>query len=84
MIRPTKYMDPKSSVLSVSAEILSELLKRNLMSLQELDDLIQNRIDQKANINFTAALNFLYLLGCLDYDTESDVIYYVKDRGINL
>lgn len=83
MIRPTKYMDPRSSVLSISAEILSELLKRNLVSLQELDDSIQERTDQKASINFTSALNFLYLLGCIDYDTESDVIYFVKSTRDN-
>ena len=83
MIRPTKYMDPKTSVLNVSAEILAELLKINAITLQELDSLIQTRINEKARINFIPAVSFLYLLGCLDYDIESDAIYYIKERGIN-
>lgn len=84
MIRPTKYMDPKTCVLNVSSEILSELLKINAITLQELDTLIQTRIDEKARINFISAISFLYLLGCLDYDIESDAIYYIKERGGHL
>ena len=83
MIRPTKYMDPKTSVLGISAEILAELLNINIITLQELDDLVQSRIDEKARINFIPAMNFLYILGCLDYDIESDAVYYIKDRGSN-
>ena len=84
MIRPTKYMDPKTSVLNVSTEILAELLKINAITLQELDSLIQTRIDEKARINFISAISFLYLLGCLDYDIESDAIYYIKERVSHL
>jgi len=80
MIRPTKYMDPKTCVLNVSTEILDELLRVDAINLQELDGLIQTRVDEKARINFISAINFLYLLGCIDYDIESDAIYYIKER----
>jgi hypothetical protein len=74
-------MDPKTSVLNVSTEILAELLKTNAIALQELDNLIQTRINEKARINFIPSISFLYLLGCLDYDIDSDAIYYIKERG---
>jgi hypothetical protein len=77
-------MDPKTSVLNVSTEILAELLKINAITLQELDSLIQTRINEKARINFISAISFLYLLGCLDYDLKSDAIYYIKERGSQL
>lgn len=73
-------MDPKTSILNVSTEVLAELLTVNAIPLQELDKLVQTRIDKKARFNFISALSFLYLLGCLDYNAESDAVYYTKDR----
>lgn len=76
-------MDPQTSILNISAEVLAELLKSNISTLRELDELIQSRIEEKARINFIPAINFLYLLGCLDYDIESDAIYYIKEQERN-
>jgi len=57
--------------------------KTRVVSLQELDEQIQARIDEKARINFIPALNFLFLLGCLDYDSNTDALYYQKESGVN-
>lgn len=80
MIRPTKYMDLKTGVLNIAAEILAELQVTYAVSLGELDQQIQDRIDKSARINFVPALNFLYAIGCIDYDINADAIYYLKNR----
>lgn len=83
MIRPTKYMDPNTSILNVSAEVLAELMKTSIRTLQELDELVQTRIEEKARINFIPAINLLYLIGCIDYDVETDAVYYLKEKEKN-
>ena len=74
MIKPTKHMDLNTCVLSVAASILVELQRTKAIPLDELDEAIQARIDATAQLNFIPALNMLYLLGSIDYDTEADAI----------
>ena len=83
MIRPTKYMDLKYNVISIAAEVLAELQRTHIVSLEELDLLVQSRIGEKARINFISALNFLFLIGSLDYDKDNDVVLYLTRSGGN-
>lgn len=83
MIRPTKYMDLKYNVISIAAEVLAELQRTHIVSLEELDLIVQARIDEKARINFIPALNFLFLTGCLDYDKDNDAVFYLTRSGGN-
>lgn len=76
MIRPAKHVDLNTCVLSVSAAILSELQRAKAIPLDELDEVIQTRIDATARFNFIPALNLLFLLGSVDYDQDSDAIVY--------
>jgi hypothetical protein len=81
MIRPTKYMDLTVNILAIATEILSELERTHIVSLEELDAQIQARINEKARINFIPSLNLLYILGCLDYDSETDAVVYLRNSG---
>jgi hypothetical protein len=74
-------MDLKSCVLSVSSEILVELQKSQIISLEELDEVVQNRIGSIARLNFVPALSFLFLTGSLDYDESADAVVYSVDTG---
>lgn len=73
-------MNPKTCVLNVASELLAELMKTSVRTLQELDELVQTRIEEEARINFIPAINLLYLLGSINYDFETDAIYYIKDQ----
>ena len=83
MIRPTKHMDLKTSVLNIAAEILAELQRFHIISLEELDELIQSRINESARINFIPALSLLYLIGSIDYDSDADVVIFITSTGGN-
>lgn len=74
-------MDTESNILNISAEVLSDLLKTHIISLQELDEQIQARLGEKVRTNFISALDFLYLLGCLDYDNNVDAVYLETRPG---
>jgi hypothetical protein len=76
-------MDLKTNTVNVATEILAELQRTQVVSLEELDEQIQDRIDEKARINFVPALNFLYLIGCLDYDINTDAVYFLRSPGAN-
>ena len=60
MIRPTKYMDARMSILNIASEMLTELQSAHIISLEELDENIQSRIGKSARINFVPALNLLF------------------------
>ena len=81
MIRPTKYMNLQTNLLSISAEILAELMKVNIISLQELDEVIQDRLGERVRTYFVPAINFLFLLGRVDYDNDSDAVFYTPKYG---
>lgn len=81
MIRPTKYMDARTSILNIASEILTKLQSTHVVSLEELDEFIQNRLGESTRINFVPALNLLFLTGCLDYDENTDAVLYLKNSG---
>jgi hypothetical protein len=74
MIRASKYMDLDKCVLNVAACIISLLKIDPEISLSDLDETIQTRLGEDARFNFFPAINFLYLLGKLDYSETSDKI----------
>jgi hypothetical protein len=76
-------MDLKTSVLNIAAEILAELQRIRIISLEELDELIQSRVNESARVNFVPALSLLYLMGRIDYDSDADVVIFTTSTGGN-
>lgn len=76
MIRPTKHSHPDRTVINVSMLLLARLKVRRL---EEYDDL--RKFAKKAvvggDVLFLPALNFLYLLGLIDYHPKTDALEYV-------
>ncbi|MCB2178939.1 hypothetical protein KQH61_03365 [bacterium] len=81
MIRPTKHMDLKTSVINISSEIISMLLKTSAVKLEEVENIVVNKYGQDAKFNITKALSFLYLLGIIDYEIQADAIYTLEDHS---
>ena len=80
MIRPTKYLDLKTCVLRISAIILAELHQSHVKRLDELDVVIRREAGDNARFNFIPALNFLFLLGEIEYDPDADAIFLMYRR----
>lgn len=72
MIKPDRHTNPKFSILNISAIILSELNKFYSVQYDVLLNKVVNTLGEEAQMNFPYALNFLYLLGKLNYEQTTD------------
>ena len=76
MLRPTKHSHPDRTVINMSLLLLARL------RMQRLDDYDSLRKFAKANVVggdvlFLPALNFLYLMGLIEYRPKTDAVEYV-------
>ena len=74
MIRPSKYLDLKTCTLRVASVVISALHETSPLPLPELDETVQSRLGEEARFNFVPALNFLYLVGAIDYNAHADAV----------
>jgi hypothetical protein len=81
VIRPAKYLDLTTSVVRIAAIVLEELQRRRSIHLRDLSDRIQAEVGERGLVNLIPSLNLLYLLGCLDYDGERDVVQSLVRPG---
>lgn len=76
MLRPTKHSHPDRTVINVSLLLLARLRDRRV---DEYD--VLRRYAKKSVIGgdvlFLPALNFLYLMGLIDYRPKTDAVEYV-------
>lgn len=76
MLRPTKHSHPDRTIINVSLLLLSRL---KMCRVDEYDIL---RKFAKKNVSggdvlFLPALNFLYLMGLVEYHPKTDAVEYV-------
>jgi hypothetical protein len=72
MLTPDKYFDLKFSVINVSASIIRALHKINILSYNELEKETCQVLGEDAKQVFPYALNFLFLLNKIDYNSSLD------------
>ena len=72
MIKPDRYTNPKYSILNISTVILSELNVFYSIQYDNLLNKITDTLGDEAKMNFPYALNFLFLLGKLNYEQTTD------------
>lgn len=76
MLRPTKHSHPDRTVVYVSLRLLARLKTRRL---DDYDGLLKcaKKTVPGGDVLFLPALNFLYLLGMIEYHPKTDAIEYV-------
>jgi hypothetical protein len=76
MLRPTKHSHPDRTVINLSLLLLARLKTRRL---DDYDSLRKHakRIVGGGDVLFLPALNFLYLMGLIDYRPKTDAVEYV-------
>ena len=72
MITPTKYMNLDYSLLNVSSILISEFNKQPIITYDEVLQITLNKIGKQAKEITPYALNFLFLLGIIDYHNTLD------------
>lgn len=75
MLKPTKHSHPDRTVIYVSLLLLTRLKKLRIDDYDSLRKHANKVIG--GDILFLPALNFLYLLGLIDYRPKTDAVEYV-------
>lgn len=76
MLRPTKHSHPDQTIVNVSYLLLARLKKQRLEEYDTLRQYTRKSVPG-GDYLFLSALNFLYLLGLIDYRPKIDAIEYV-------
>jgi hypothetical protein len=76
MLRPTKHSHPDRTVINVSLLLLTRLKSRRLDDYDNLRKYAKKTVSG-GEVLFLPALNFLYLMGLIDYRPKIDAVEYV-------
>jgi hypothetical protein len=76
MLRPTKHSHPDRTVIYVALRLLARLRTHRLADYDGLRKYAKAAVTG-GDVLFLPALNFLYLLGLVDYRPKTDAVEYV-------
>ena len=76
MLRPTKHSHPDRTVINVSLLFLSRLKDRRVDEYDVLRKFAKKHV-VGGDVLFLPALNFLYLMGLVEYRPKTDAVEYV-------
>lgn len=76
MLRPTKHSHPDRTIVNVALHLLTRLRKRRLEGYSALRSYAK-KVVAGGDVLFLPALNFLFLLGLIEYRPKTDAIEYV-------
>ncbi len=81
MLRPNKYSHPDRTVINVALLLLLRLRKNRV---DEYSNLLQHikKLVKSGETLFLPAVNFLYLLGLIEYHRKTDSIEYIGQNEI--
>lgn len=76
MLRPTKHTHPDRTVINVSLLLLARL---KTLRVDDYDGLRKHtrKAVKGGDVLFLPALNFLFLMGLIDYHPKTDSVEYV-------
>jgi hypothetical protein len=74
MLRPTKHSHPDRTVISVASLLLHYLRKNRVGQYDDLRNHVRKLLSHVQNTDaiFLPAINFLYLLGLVEYRPQTD------------
>jgi hypothetical protein len=76
MLRPTKHSHPDRTVINLALLLLVHLKKRRLDDYDSLRKYAK-KVIPGGEVLFLPALNFLYLLGVIEYRPKTDAVEFV-------
>lgn len=76
MLRPTKHSHPDRTVINVSLLLLGRLKARRVDDYDVLRTFAKKSVTG-GDVLFLPALNFLFLMGLVDYRPKTDAVEYV-------
>jgi hypothetical protein len=76
MLRPTKHSHPDRTIINLSVVLLARLKTRRLDDYYGLQKYAKKTISG-GEVLFLPALNFLFLMGLIDYRPKTDSVEYL-------
>ena len=76
MLRPTKHSHPDRTVINVSILLLSRLKARRVDDYDVLKKFAKKSVIG-GDVLFLPALNFLFLMGLIEYRPKTDAVEYI-------
>ena len=76
MLKPTKHSHPDRTIVNVSLLLLVRLKMRRLEDYYSLHEYAKKAVIG-GDVLFLPALNFLYLIGLIEYRPKTDAVEYV-------
>lgn len=76
MLRPTKHSHPDRTVVNVALILLARLRKNRVDEYVALRSFAKKKV-VGGDVLFLPALNFLFLIGLIDYHSKTDSIEYL-------
>jgi len=76
MLRPTKHSHPDRTVINVALLLLARVKDRRVDEYGTLRRYVK-KVVTGGDVLFLPALNFLFLMGLIDYRPKTDAVEYV-------
>lgn len=77
MIRPNKHTNPDLTILNISGLLIKRLKRTKVKSFKELEDIVC-QYDTRAKDLFLPTLQFLFVLGVIEYYPKNDKIELIS------
>lgn len=81
MLRPTKHSHPDRTVINVSLLLLARLKRRRVDDYGTLRTYIKKSVTG-GDALFLPALNFLFLMGLIEYRPKIDAVEYLGSNEV--
>lgn len=78
MIRPTKYLNLDFSLIKIAAILINEFKEQPVITYDELFGILLDRIGKSGKEIMPYALNFLFLIGKLEYHQAIDAFEFKR------
>ena len=79
MNRPAKHLDLNTCVVRSASRLLSRLQKKRLCGYEDLRQELVN-LGPDADVLFIPTVHFLYLLGRVDYHSQTDSFEFLEPK----
>lgn len=79
MLKPNKYTNYKINIFNIAAIIIHILSENGAMKYSHVMKIVQKNIGEDSKYEFQNALNFLFLLGKINYICEQDLLELVAN-----
>ncbi|MCT7547712.1 ABC-three component system middle component 6 [Aliarcobacter butzleri] len=76
-IKTHRSKDLKRSVLVISKYLINELKLHKIVKLNDIYQNLKNKLNLQQK-DFIYTINFLYILGVIEYIKENDTLRYLK------